>query len=505
MRNGEAAVIDRAGLGRLVEALIDDGYRVVGPAVGGEAIVLEELDSAECLPDGWGVETGPGRYRLRRRADSAVFGHSSGPQSWKRFLHPPRRRLWSSGADGVFEPAEEEAGDTPRYAFLGVRGCDLASIGILGTVLGGGAHPDGSFSRRRGSALVIAVNCTEPGEVCFCASMGTGPGVDAAGPGYDLALTERIDADGHRFLVNVGSAEGARVISLVAHRAADSAEIASARDDVEAAAGAMGRQMPSGDLRELMRESRESTHWDDVSSRCLTCANCTLVCPTCFCTTTEDVTDLTGDNVERWQHWASCFELDFTYMHGGSTRASGASRYRQWLSHKLGTWHDQFGGSGCVGCGRCIAWCPDYIDTLDTSTPISAHVPVDFELRGCPIDRGQLLETLTALLAGREPAIPNSSVCTECKRRGLTCVMVAEGTPCLGPVTQAGCGALCPAYHRGCFGCFGPMDTPNAAALIPQLRAWGLPDEAIDRMFTTFNAASPAFAKEARNQGEPPQ
>jgi coenzyme F420-reducing hydrogenase gamma subunit len=133
---------------------------------------------------------------------------------------------------------------------------------------------------------------------------------------------------------------------------------------------------------------------------------------------------------------------------------------------------------------------PDYIETLATSTAIADHVRVDFELRGCPIDRRQLLEVLTAFLAGRKPDLPDTSVCTECKRRGLTCVMVADGTPCLGPVTHAGCGALCPAYRRGCFGCFGPMAKPNVAALLPRLREAGMTDDDVDRVFLTFNAAA---------------
>ncbi|WP_329478929.1 hypothetical protein OG558_39610 [Kribbella sp. NBC_01510] len=133
---------------------------------------------------------------------------------------------------------------------------------------------------------------------------------------------------------------------------------------------------------------------------------------------------------------------------------------------------------------------PDYIETLATSTAVADHVRVDFELRGCPIDRRQLLEVLTAFLAGRKPDLPDTSVCTECKRRGLTCVMVADGTPCLGPVTHAGCGALCPAYRRGCFGCFGPMAKPNVAALLPRLREAGMTDDEVDRVFLTFNAAA---------------
>jgi coenzyme F420-reducing hydrogenase gamma subunit len=138
---------------------------------------------------------------------------------------------------------------------------------------------------------------------------------------------------------------------------------------------------------------------------------------------------------------------------------------------------------------------PDYIETLATSTPVSDHVAVDFELRGCPIDRGQLLEVLTAFLAGRKPDLPDTSVCTECKRRGLTCVMVADGTPCLGPVTHAGCGALCPAYKRGCFGCFGPMAKPNVAALVGRLRETGMSEDDMDRVFHTFNAAAAGWSR----------
>ena len=353
----QPAMLDTAGLDRLVSVLIERGYQVVGPTVRDNAIVLAELESAEDLPRGWGVDVGPGHYRLHRRDDDAAFAHSAGPQSWKQFLHPPRQRVWSDDRGG--EMSDVAAKEIPRYAFIGVRGCDLAGIATLDRVLGGGKFPDGSFARRRRQIFVVAVNCIEPGGLCFCASMGTGP---AVGPGYDLALTERVDGDGRRYLVDVGTEDGAEVLAAIPHRPAKVDEISGARADVEAASHRMGRQMPSGNLRDLLVSSRESPQWEEVASRCLTCGNCTMVCPTCFCTSTEDVTDLTGEHAERWQNWASCFEPDFSYIHGGNVRQSGASRYRQWLTHKLGTWHDQFGTSGCVGCGRCIAWCPTGID-----------------------------------------------------------------------------------------------------------------------------------------------
>jgi ferredoxin len=364
-RAADPVVLSRAGLDELIRVLRGDGYRVVGPTRRDDAIVLAELDSGDELPSGWGVESGPGHYRLRARDDAAVFGHSAGAQSWKQFLHPPRRTLWSM-RDGEFLAEDPEP---VRYAFLGVRACDLAAIATLGTVLGGGAHPDRAFGRVRQGLFVVAVGCTEPGGVCFCASMGTGP---APGPGFDLALTERIDADGHRFVVEVGSPAGAEVLGSVAHRTAGAAEVAEAREAVDSAAQRMGRRMPPGDLRALLRDSRDSPHWDDVAARCLSCGNCTMVCPTCFCTTTEDRTDLTGGQVTHGQRWASCFELDFSYLHGGSVRTSTAGRYRQWITHKLSTWHDQFGGSGCVGCGRCIAWCPVGIDITAEATQLAS-------------------------------------------------------------------------------------------------------------------------------------
>ena len=368
---GQTVVLDMAGLDRLIQVLTAEGYRVIGPTRRDDAIVLGELDSAGQLPAGWGVETGPGFYRLRRRADEAVFAHSAGPQSWKQFLHPPRRQLWSAGQDGIFQAAVQEPS---RYAFLGVRGCDLAAIATLSTVLGGGRHPDATFGRIRGGLFVIAVNCTEPGGVCFCASMGTGP---AAGPGYDIVLTEQTGEPGHRFIAGAGSAEGTRILATLPAVSALPGEVAAASDQVAEARHRMGRQMPPVDLPGLIRESRESPHWQDVASRCLTCGNCTMACPTCFCTTTEDVTDLSGDHAGRWQRWASCFELDFSYVHGGSVRPSGDSRYRQWISHKLGTWHDQFGSSGCVGCGRCIAWCPVGIDITAEVASLAALTDQD--------------------------------------------------------------------------------------------------------------------------------
>jgi ferredoxin len=362
-------MIEATALDRLFASLHDAGYRVIGPTVRDGAIVLGELETAGELPFGWGVRLEPGGYRLRRRSDGAAFGHSAGPSSWKQFLHPPREKLWSASlAGGGFEidPAEDAP---PRLAFFGVRPCDLRAIGIQDRVLGSG-HGNSRYGARRAAVLIVAVNCTEPGETCFCTSMGTGPG---AGRGYDLALTELASRDRHGFLVDVGTEAGAAVLAGVPHGPASEAVVEGARGAVAGAAQRMGRSMPQSGVHELMAASHSAARWEDVASRCLSCGNCTLACPTCFCTTVEDVTDLSGDHAERWQHWSSCFDLDFSYLHSGPVRASASSRYRQWLTHKLGTWHDQFGSSGCVGCGRCIVWCPVGIDLTEEVAALRAE------------------------------------------------------------------------------------------------------------------------------------
>lgn len=360
-------IIDAAALAELFSALHARGYTIVGPTARDGAIMLAELSSAAELPYGWGVETEAGRYRLRARGDQAAFGHSAGPQSWKDILRPSREKQWSADrtSDGV---VVTEAVERHRYALLGVRPCDIAAIRILDRVLTGGRHTDPQYAGRRDGNFVIAVECTEPGATCFCTSMGTGPHADA---GFDLAMTELVDGGDHRFVVRAGTAVGAEVMSVLPGRPADDATVSHAAGAVAQAASMMSRSMPVDGLPGLLAASRESPHWDDVASRCLTCGNCTMVCPTCFCSTTEDVTDLTGDHAERWRRSDSCFDLDFSYLHGGSVRTSGQSRYRQWISHKLGTWHDQFGSSGCVGCGRCIAWCPAGIDITQEVAALS--------------------------------------------------------------------------------------------------------------------------------------
>ena len=356
-----AAVLEPAALDDLVAVLRRRGFRVLGPTVRDGAIVYDELDGASDLPIGWTDRQEPGSYRLERRADTARFGYAVGPHSWKQFLFPARLRLWRACANDSAPVVEEEPLEETPLAFIGVRACELRAIAIQDRVLTGGTFVDRDYAARRRGIFVVAVNCGEPAATCFCVSMGSGPRVEH---GFDLALTEVLEGE-HRFLVEAGSSAGEEVLAELSSRPAAATDLAAATAVVDSAAARMQRAIAHPDIRDLLADGLEHPRWDEVAERCLTCGNCTLVCPTCFCTSVEDTTDLTGTETARTRVWDTCFSLEYSYIHGGSVRTSARSRYRQWLTHKLGTWHDQFDTSGCVGCGRCIAWCPVGIDITE--------------------------------------------------------------------------------------------------------------------------------------------
>ncbi|MHB1687835.1 MAG: 4Fe-4S dicluster domain-containing protein [Ignavibacteriaceae bacterium] len=362
LKLGDKATIKHDDFAHLFSALKNAGYVIMGSTIRDGAIVYDELNSIEDLPVGWTDEQEGGTYRLKRRSDNAYFGFNVGPHSWKKFLFPSSLRLWHAKKNGNNFQILPENNDAPKYAFIGVRACELHAIEIQDKVFMNGAYIDPVYKSRRENAFIVAVNCGQAGNTCFCTSMKTGP---KATSGFDLSLTEIIQDENHYFLVEVGSEIGAEILNQVSHEAAENKDIESADRIVEGTAKNMGCTLDTSNLKELLYNNYDNPRWDDVANRCLSCSNCTMVCPTCFCTTVEDVTDLKGENSERLRKWDSCFTVDFSYIHGGSIRSSVRSRYRQWLTHKLATWIDQFGTSGCVGCGRCITWCPVAIDITE--------------------------------------------------------------------------------------------------------------------------------------------
>jgi ferredoxin len=364
---GERFIVRREQFQRLLEALRARGYEVIGPRVRDGAIVYDELASAEDLPVGWTDEQDGGTYRLKKRSDQALFGYVVGPHSWKRFLHPPAVRLWQASRNGKGFQVKPENPANRKMAFVGVRACELNAIAIQDKVFLGGSFVDSTYRARHEGIFIVAVNCGQAGNTCFCVSMNAGP---KATSGFDLALTEILEAHDHYFVAEAGTAAGSEVLREISCQSAEKQHEERADEISANTAKQMGRRLDTAGIKELLYENYDHPRWGEVASRCLTCGNCTMVCPTCFCTTVEDVTDLTGEHAERWQKWDSCFTTDFSYIHGGSVRSSPKARYRQWMTHKLATWIDQFGTSGCVGCGRCITWCPVAIDITEEARAI---------------------------------------------------------------------------------------------------------------------------------------
>lgn len=355
-------VLSRKNFPQLFESLDKRGYQILGPTPRDGAVVYDGLQSVEDLPIGLTDEHEGGTYRLKARRDKALFGYVVGPQSWKKFLHPPKLRLWQAKKNGPGFQITPESEEIKPLAFVGVRPCELSAIFIQDRILTKGEFVDAHYRKQRQDTLVVAVNCTEPGGTCFCDSMNTGPRAEF---GFDLALTEVLDKKDHYFVIEVGTKKGEEVLKELPHEVATEAQVTLAEQLLAKAADKMGRSMDTTDIKNLLYRNYEHPQWQQVAERCLACTNCTMVCPTCFCTTVEDVTDLAGTQAERWRRWDSCYTKDFSYVHGGSVRTSGSARYRHWITHKLATWIDQFGASGCVGCGRCITWCPVGIDITE--------------------------------------------------------------------------------------------------------------------------------------------
>ncbi len=368
-------VIGLNGLQCLIDVLVARGMEVSGPQVRDATIAARPLASVDQLPTGWRDEQAPGHYRLAPRDDEARFGWAVGPQTWKPLVHPPHVRTTTMTQHRAREAVHVEVHRhrPRRRAFVGVRPCELSAISKLDGVLLTAERPEPVYAAHRSELFLVVVNCTAPAGTCFCSSMGTGPAVpadrDEGEPG-DIELTELLDIDGRpRYLARALSADGRDVLTAIAETvdapAADEGDLDTERAQLAAATAAMDRALDTDGLHEALLANVRHPHWDEIGDRCLACGNCTAVCPTCFCTSIADDGDLSGEVHERWRHWDNCYNPEFSRIGPTIKRESVAARYRQWLVHKLSTWHDQFGESGCVGCGRCITWCPVGIDLTE--------------------------------------------------------------------------------------------------------------------------------------------
>lgn len=353
-------------LNRLLAHLRTLGFTVLGPKVEDEAIVYGRVDSLADLPRGFVDSQQPGKYRLIQAEHQYYFEFNLGPHSWKQFLFPPRVALSTAQLDSTgwtFETLHQPA---PKLAFLGVRACELAALAVQDRVFLHGPYVDPIYKSRREAVLIIAVNCTVAAATCFCTSMQTGPKCLA---GFDLALTELDEC----FVVEVGSQRGAEILEAITTEPATPLQIEQAKVREQGAVEQIQKSMDTTNIRNVLLDNLEHPRWDAVAERCLSCTNCTMVCPTCFCSSVSEVADLSGEHVERLRQWDSCFNLDFSYTASGTVRNDRRSRFRQWLTHKLASWHDQFDSSGCVGCGRCITWCPVGIDLTEEVAALRQH------------------------------------------------------------------------------------------------------------------------------------
>jgi sulfhydrogenase subunit beta (sulfur reductase) len=358
MVSERCAVLSKAGFQRLLDVLVEKGYRVVGPVLRDGAVMWETVERTADLPIGWRDQQEPGRYRLERSGDDRIFGVVHGPQSLKPFSFPPREPLLTIERSKNSFAAAPTMPKSEKVAVLGARPCDVAGLAMQDRIFLRDAYADPYYQARRDGLFVVAVNCTRALSTCFCASVGSGP---QAKEGFDLALTESDEA----FLVEAGSLEGREILSALEVTPASQAHIEKAESQIGSCAISQTRRLDTSKLPQALYDSHEHARWDEVAGRCLACANCTMVCPTCFCHTVEETPDLTMQRTEHARLWDSCFTQEHGYIHGKNLRPTIKDRYRMWLTHKLASWIDQFGTSGCVGCGRCITWCPVGIDLTE--------------------------------------------------------------------------------------------------------------------------------------------
>jgi sulfhydrogenase subunit beta (sulfur reductase) len=352
-----AQFIPRASLQTLIDVLAARGYRVVGPQVSDGAIVYADLQRVEQLPKGIHSRQRPGSYRLQSANEDLLFAWANGPQALKPFLFAPQEPMWrAEKSDQGFKVQTLSPESTP-LAVIGARACDLAALALQDKVFLEGSYIDPYYLARREGMFLVAVNCTHAADTCFCAATHSGPRAES---GFDLALTELVEG----FVIELGSQMGDVVLSALQAAPASQMQTQTASSAVKQAAASQTRGLPP-EVKDRLAANLHHPRWNEVAKRCLSCGNCTQVCPSCFCHAEYEAPALDGASSNHERRWDSCFSQGHAYIHGMQIRPEIRHRYRQWLTHKLSIWHAQFGSSGCVGCGRCIAWCPAGIDLTE--------------------------------------------------------------------------------------------------------------------------------------------
>jgi len=346
---------------KAVFEVLGEQYRIIGPRVVNGTVVLSDISFGD-IPAGCRDRQSAGSYRLEEQRVEGVFTFTPGPDSFKKFLHPSSEKLFAFRKTAKSVGVKSDAKEEKPMAFVGVRACDLAALKLLDKVFLEGPVREGGYELRRKDLFIVAVNCLHPGENCFCDSMGTGP---EAKDGFDLAITEIPGS----FLIETGSAEGEKALEKLPHEKTQDADLDEKWSGISRCREMIKKTMKISDLPGIIYRNMEHPRWTEIATKDLECGNCTMVCPTCFCNSSYDTLStsaIIGNFREfsglRKRTWDSCFSKNFARVHGGNFRPTRRARYRHWMTHKLAYWIDQFGRPGCVGCGRCITWCPVGID-----------------------------------------------------------------------------------------------------------------------------------------------
>lgn len=351
--------IKRENFQDLLSSLKSGGYKLIGPRAKDGAIVYDEVHTTTDFPLHVQDEQSPGVYSLKKTDNGRWFSWANGPQNLKPLLFTPREHLWK--ASRTEKNKIEFTQITPEaehIAVIGVRACDLAALELQDKHFLQGEYQDPYYKTRRENLFIIAISCTHSSASCFCVSTGDGPEVKA---GFDLSLVE-LDIG---FIITGGSESGKKILDQLHLNTATEEQLINAQQQIKNAAQKQQRTLPGRNLRDSLFEQLDHPQWQNIAERCLSCGNCTAVCPTCFCHSEHEDVRLDTQETSHFRQWSSCFTQEHSYMHGLVVRAETKLQYRQWLTHKLGSWHDQYGRSGCVGCGRCITWCPVGIDITE--------------------------------------------------------------------------------------------------------------------------------------------
>ena len=357
--NAVPRFLPRASFPSLLSLLQRRGFQCIGPKEQDHTIVYAPVSGIEDFPSGVEVYQRPGTYTLSHSDTPRWFAWSNGPQALKPLLFSPREPLWTAArtTDGAVTFVETAPAPRP-LAVIGVRPCDLAALALHNEHFLEGECVDRQYGNRYRDLLLVAVNCTHPADTCFCASTGDGP---SALHGFDL-LCDELDAG---FVIRAGNERGESILEELKIGPADKEQLDAADEQTEFATTAQQRHILSRNLQHSLFCNLDHPQWEQIADLCLACGNCTAVCPTCFCYRETDEPQLDGTSSVHLREWDSCFSPGHSYIFGKTIRLETRLRYRQWLTHKLGSWHEQYGRSGCVGCGRCITWCPVGIDITE--------------------------------------------------------------------------------------------------------------------------------------------